>query len=726
MTDLKGSVKHNGHEETLTDDRSQNSISDLAIKEMRRLFWDYVRTDLTSLQLILLGQEGGERAGDSWRISFDYLDKGEADWTIRVKATGPDGDQSEYDFLVGFDVKDNSLKIALRAHGKRGWKGFELLDLYNEEEDRLYILRTVHKSLNYGHINENVLNVWFPQKERRSNAALQVPICLTSKSASSGTSKGRPYDEWAEFRDGGVRVSIPEVRVEHSGSASQRSPSVDLGSTQEWAPVFASCITFWLVRNVYVADGTLRSDSDDGVPSGFPPPEDFLARRPIDLNPADVITSLEKEGLFFPWHVVESACAALNAGKHVIFTGPPGCGKSKLSSFLAKEATGHNALMATASPAWTAGDLIGRYLPDKHDRGLIFREGFFLRAIDTERGPSRWLIIDEFNRADIDACFGELFSVLAGDSVELPFEKTVDSSTEEERPAEELVRIVPPQKEVATPADYRVSERFRLIGTMNDADRSGLNNLSFALMRRFSIIPVEPPSGKVVLKIINNKISKETNRLELNNNAWDLKLRGTERGKLDYIEPILGSLLVNRIKKQDDEIGFHTCEDKFRGLISERLVGVSSIGDVVRFVGEGLRSGTNKNNLIIQDKIKHRFTNPVHRAKVLTLSYLSLAVVLQIFPQLEALALGTDRSESKLGNAVVHIFSSLHNADDDVASNELPMLRVAKNDESYILQSDQTIGEFLYQNLLTRFPEYGEQWFQERIGEWLPSENEPT
>src|SRR5262249_10899735 len=161
-------------------------------------------------------------------------------------------------------------------------------------------------------------------------------------------------------------------------------------------------------------------------------------------------------------HVVEAACAALNAGKHVIFTGPPGCGKSKLAGVLAASATGREPLMVTASPAWSSGDLVGRYFPRRDAPGLEFRPGFFLRVMDE---GNRWLVIDEFNRANIDECFGELFSVLADDVVELPFDEEVAQHAGDGAPAQIApVRIVPARRSAragdatasATTVDYAV------------------------------------------------------------------------------------------------------------------------------------------------------------------------------------------------------------------------------------------------------------------------------
>ena len=49
---------------------------------------------------------------------------------------------------------------------------------------------------------------------------------------------------------------------------------------------------------------------------------------------------------------------------------------------------------------------------------LEFRDGLFLEAIR----EGRWLVIDELNRSNFDRAFGQLFTVLSGQSVVLPYE----------------------------------------------------------------------------------------------------------------------------------------------------------------------------------------------------------------------------------------------------------------------------------------------------------------
>ncbi|GAB3802256.1 AAA family ATPase [Virgibacillus kimchii] len=209
----------------------------------------------------------------------------------------------------------------------------------------------------------------------------------------------------------------------------------------------------------------------------------------IQIPSVDYKVESLKDGLVFENIdvLMDQIKTALQNGKHIILTGPPGTGKSKLAGRICKMYD-VDFTMVTAASNWSTYETIGGYFPDR-DGNLYFNEGIFLKCVkdkETNSPKNNWLIIDEINRADIDKAFGSLFSVLTGDEITLPFESE----------SGELISMKPQGTKIAIEPndhDYIIPNDWRIIGTMNTIDKASLYEMSYAFMRRFAFIPVGIP-----------------------------------------------------------------------------------------------------------------------------------------------------------------------------------------------------------------------------------------
>jgi MoxR-like ATPase len=237
---------------------------------------------------------------------------------------------------------------------------------------------------------------------------------------------------------------------------------------------------------------------------GHAPARRAPGQRPgIDLTDAgrsgvpfatDRIESLARRaGLRLPETVLGAAAAALRAGKHIVLSDAPGTGKSTLAEVLADAArealmcTGH--IAATATSVWTVADTVGTTVDT--GQGPVFRAGVVTQSFES----GRWLIIDELNRANVDQAFGELFSVLAGQCVVLPYRRTELAPT---------LSLVPHGCEPPAGTEpIRIPKPWRIVATMNTSDRGLLFTQSRALMRRFAFVNVSAPEDQTYRQLLD-------------------------------------------------------------------------------------------------------------------------------------------------------------------------------------------------------------------------------
>jgi energy-coupling factor transporter ATP-binding protein EcfA2 len=212
-----------------------------------------------------------------------------------------------------------------------------------------------------------------------------------------------------------------------------------------------------------------------------------------DFTAEELEAAAEAAGMFFPAHVLDQLVAAVDAGKHVVLTGPPGTGKTTLA-YLAAE-VGQQAMLCTgylpttATSEWTTFETIGGFQPTAE--GFIFRPGLFVDAIEA----GRWLVIDELNRSNFDRAFGQLFTVLSGQAVVLPFKRAGQP-----RPLSLVPYGVDPPDDTDV---IRLPPSWRIIATMNVFDKNLLFEMSYALMRRFAFVEVTSPDEGSFRKLLD-------------------------------------------------------------------------------------------------------------------------------------------------------------------------------------------------------------------------------
>src|SRR3954462_8405452 len=204
----------------------------------------------------------------------------------------------------------------------------------------------------------------------------------------------------------------------------------------------------------------------------------------LNFSAEELAKAARELGMVYPVHVLDQLVAAIDAGKHVLLTGPPGTGKTTLAFVAADVAqqsllcTGY--LPTTATTEWTTFETIGGFQPTSE--GFIYRPGLFIEAIES----GRWLGLAELTRSNFDRAFGQLFTVLSGQPVVLPFKRAGQTKP---------LSIVP--HGVEPPVDtepIRVPPRWRIVATMNVFDKNLLFEMSYALMRRFAFVEVTSPS----------------------------------------------------------------------------------------------------------------------------------------------------------------------------------------------------------------------------------------
>ncbi|WP_420627763.1 McrB family protein [Candidatus Leptofilum sp.] len=163
---------------------------------------------------------------------------------------------------------------------------------------------------------------------------------------------------------------------------------------------------------------------------------------------------------------------AIERKGQAIFYGPPGTGKTFLAQKLAQHLTqGQDGFweMVQFHPAYAYEDFVQGIRPFTDESGTLHYSLVPGRFLDFCRRASQHkgvcvLIIDEINRANLAAVFGELMVLLEYRDASIP---------------------------LASGGSFQIPTNVRIIGTMNTADRS-IALVDHALRRRFAFIHLPP------------------------------------------------------------------------------------------------------------------------------------------------------------------------------------------------------------------------------------------